>query len=203
MNMQTEQLDKLFEALSQAQSEFPTIASNRKAYTNNYADHYAIMRQVYPILKKYGLTVMPWAHRIDGIQMVGARLGHKSGQYIINSYEFIVDAIKTPQDKATHKTAGSLTYFKRYHVKDILGILLSDDPLDDDLQGPYAEKHEEEYIGIGQQRTILNLCYNNRKLISLVCRKFNVANVSQIHVDTYDSVITWIEEQQNKNIPVK
>ena len=27
-----------------------------------------------------------------------------------------------------------MTYFKRYHIKDILGLLLSDDPDDNDLQ---------------------------------------------------------------------
>lgn len=143
MMLQTEQLDKLFDALSQAQNEFPTIGSNRKAYTNSYADHYTIMRQVYPVLKKYGLSVMPWAAKIDGTQMIGARLCHKSGQYIINSYEFIMDELLPQKDKKTHKAAGALTYFKRYHVKDILGVLLSDDPADDDLQGNYEEKQPQ------------------------------------------------------------
>lgn len=142
MMMQTEQLDKLFKALSQAQAEFPTIGSNRKAYTNSYADHYTIMRQVYPILKKYGLMVNPWGGKVDGEKMIGARLGHESGQYIINSYEFIMDEL-LPKDKKTHKAGGSLTYFKRYHVKDILGVLLSDDPADDDLQGNYDEKQPQ------------------------------------------------------------
>ena len=146
--MQSQELDKLFKAMSMAQAEFPTIGSNRKAYTNSYADHYTIMRQIYPILKNHGLSVMPWAAKIDGIQMIGARLCHESGQYIINSYEFIMDELLPQKDKKTHKAAGALTYFKRYHVKDILGVLLSDDPQDDDLQGEHQEIYPQKQPNI-------------------------------------------------------
>ncbi len=154
MELQSLELDKLFKSLSLAQAEFPTIGSNRKAYTNSYADHYTIMRQVYPILRSHGLSVMPWGGKIDGTQMIGARLCHESGQYIINSYEFVMDELLPQKDKKTHKAAGALTYFKRYHVKDILGVLLSDDPQDDDLQGDYHEKQPQAVANSMQKQPL-------------------------------------------------
>ena len=51
MILQSPELDKLYDALSQAQSEFPVIASNRQAFKNRYADYYALLKDVYPILK--------------------------------------------------------------------------------------------------------------------------------------------------------
>lgn len=203
MNMQTEQLDKLFKALSQAQAEYPTIASNRKAYTNNYADHYTILRQVYPILKKYGLCVMPWAAKIDGIQMVGARLGHESGQYIINSYEFIMDAVKTPQDKLTHKTAGALTYFKRYHVKDILGVLLSDDPEDDDQQGPYKEQPEtssssSNYITKDQLTHLEHEIGTDTLLPGIIMNYYSISSLHLLAKDQYISTMDKIKSYKQK-----
>ena len=203
MILQTEQLDKLFKALSQAQSEYPTISSNRKAYTNNYADHYTILRQVYPTLKKYGLCVMPWAARIDGIQMVGARLGHESGQYIINSYEFIIDAVKTPQDKLTHKTAGALTYFKRYHVKDILGVLLSDDPEDDDQQGPYKEYNEaspssQSYISKDQLSHLEHEISNDASLQNNIMNHYKINSLHLLPKDQYIITMDKIKGYKQK-----
>jgi len=196
--MQSDQLDKLFKALSQAQAEFPTIASNRKAYTNDYADHYTILRQVYPVLKKHGLYVGAWAGKIDGVQMIGARLGHESGQYIINSYDLIIDAVKTPQDKLTHKTAGSLTYFKRYHVKDILGVLLSDDPEDDDQQGPCPTTKQVPVKSVEtisqDQLEILNIEVGaDEDLIAKVKDFCNVSKLSEIAKDRYLDIIKKIK----------
>lgn len=203
MQMQTDQLDKLFKALSQAQAEFPTIASNRKAYTNSYADHYTIMRHVYPILKKYGLSVMPWAGLIEGVPMVGARLGHESGQYIINSYEFVVDELLPQKDKRTHKTAGALTYFKRYHVKDILGVLLSDDPADDDLQGEYipeptknvAKKiNSSDKISADQLDYLKNEIQDDQELETKIKNYYRVPSLQAIPKDQFNVIVEKIKE---------
>lgn len=179
--MQSLELDKLFKAMSLAQAEFPTIGSNRKAYTNSYADHYTIMRQVYPILKNHGLMVIPWAGKIDGTQMIGARLGHESGQYIINSYEFIMDELLPQKDKKTHKAAGSLTYFKRYHVKDIIGVLLSDDPQDDDLQEQQShDTVDTKCITEKQVTYIKKLIHDAGLSLQDVCHEYGVKDISML-----------------------
>lgn len=190
--MQSLELDKLFSALCNAQHEFPVIATNRKAYTNTYADFYAIMKPVYPILHKHDLGVIPWAAKIDGVQMIGARLIHKSGQYIINSYEFIMDDIIPMKDKRTHKVAGALTYFKRYHVKDILGILLSDDPQDDDGQGEYIEPKQE------QKTTI-----NNKKLPEKTTMKKSPVAIEAVieeSIPVKSHVVEYITQEQESEL---
>jgi|GEM_PF-1820129 hypothetical protein len=142
MILETEQKDQLYTALSQAQVEFPTIRVNRKAFKNEFADLYAILKPVYPILSKYGLSIRPWGGIVDGMQCIGARLMHKSGQYETNVFLFDQDPCKNPNDQLTHKKQGALTYFNRNHMKDMLGVLISDNPEDDDGQG-YHEKQPQ------------------------------------------------------------
>lgn len=126
--------DQLYTALAQAQVEFPTIRVNRKAFKNEYADLYAILKPIYPVLAAHGLSIRPWAGSIDGQQWIGARLMHKSGQFETNVYKFEPDPCKNPADQPSHKKQGALTYFNRNHIKDMLGVLISDNPEDDDGQ---------------------------------------------------------------------
>ncbi len=135
MILESVEKDQLYTALAQAQVEFPTIRVNRKAFKNEFADLYAILKPVYPILSKYGLSIRPWGGRIDGEQWIGSRLMHKSGQFETNIFKFEVDPCKNPNDQLSHKKQGALTYFNRNHMKDMLGVLISDNPEDDDGQG--------------------------------------------------------------------
>ncbi len=140
MILESEQKDQLYTALAQAQVEFPTIRVNRKAFKNEFADLYAILKPIYPILSKYGLSIRPWGGVLDGVQYIGARLMHKSGQYETNIFLFDQDPCKNPNDQLTHKKQGSLTYFNRNHMKDMLGVLISDNPEDDDGQAHYEKQ---------------------------------------------------------------
>jgi hypothetical protein len=144
MLLESEQKDQLYTALAQAQVEFPTIRVNRKAFKNEYADLYAILKPIYPILSKYGLSIRPWGGMINNEQWIGARIMHKSGQYETNIFKFEQDAVKNPNDQYTHKKQGALTYFNRNHIKDMLGVLISDDPEDDDGQSHLAH-HESSH----------------------------------------------------------
>lgn len=144
MLLESQEKDQLYTALSQAQSEYPTIRFNRKAFKNQYADLYAVLKHVYPVLKKYGLSIKPWAGELNGEQWIGARLSHKSGQYETNIFKFESDPCKNPNDQPSHKKQGALTYFNRNHMKDMLGVLISDDPEDDDGQGHHENNNEKQ-----------------------------------------------------------
>jgi len=137
MLLESSEKDLLYTALAQAQVEFPTIRVNRQAFKNAYADLYAILKPIYPVLNKYGLSIRPWAGEINGEQWIGARLMHKSGQFETNVFKFEADPCKNPSDQPSHKKQGALTYFNRNHIKDMLGVLISDNPEDDDGQGHY------------------------------------------------------------------
>ncbi len=135
MILESAEKDQLYTALAQAQVAFPTIRVNRRAFKNEYADLYAILKPIYPVLHAHGLSIRPWAGNINGEQWIGARLMHKSGQFETNIFKFEPDPCKNPADQPSHKKQGALTYFNRNHMKDMLGVLISDNPEDDDGQG--------------------------------------------------------------------
>ena len=164
--------DQLYTALAQAQSEFPIIGTNRQAHKNKYADLYAILHKVYPILKKYGLSVKPWGGLVDGVQCIGARLSHKSGQFETNVFLFEQDECKNPNDQRSHKKQGAFTYFNRNHVKDMLGVLITDDPDDDDLQFVPATEN--------QINTITKMAINRNVELSDVLEFYGLSDVSQL-----------------------
>ncbi len=187
--------DQLFTALALAQMEFPTIRVNRKAFKNEYADIYAILRPIYPVLHKYNLSVTGWSGLYESqgklIQLKGVCLGHKSGQYMINPYIFEIDPIKGPQDQLTHKIGGSLTYFARYYIKDILGALISDDPEDNDLQDHLISK---------QQCDILRAELTGYKEIEReLLAHYKIIDISHLSYDKYETVLDGINRRKNPN----
>lgn len=186
MILESVEKDKLYTALAQAQVEFPTIRVNRKAFKNVYADLYAILKPIYPILSKYGLSIRPWGGFVDGKQLVGARLMHKSGQYETNVFLFEPDACKNPNDQASHKKQGALTYFNRNHIKDMLGVLISDDPEDDDGQGQQAHTTDvSEYISKDQLKEIEHVLNGHHEIAKKVLSGFDIRSLSHIPKDQF------------------
>jgi hypothetical protein len=179
MILETEQKDQLYTALSQAQVEFPTIRVNRKAFKNEFADLYAILKPVYPILSKYGLSIRPWGGIVDGMQCIGARLMHKSGQYETNVFLFDQDPCKNPNDQLTHKKQGALTYFNRNHMKDMLGVLISDNPEDDDGQGYHEKQPQHLEINPEKQPRALEVIMQNQPSIDF--KPASEAQIKLIH----------------------
>lgn len=150
MILESEHKDQLYTALAQAQELFPTIRVNRKAFKNEYADLHAILKPIRHILAQNGLAVHEWSGYVEGIHCFGARLAHKSGQYITNAFPFVYDDPKQ-SDQKTHKIAGAQTYFLRYHIKGLLGLTISDDPEDDDGQAHHEEVMPTKVESISQK----------------------------------------------------
>jgi len=188
--LESSEKDQLYTALAQAQVEFPTIRVNRKAFKNEYADLYAILKPVYPIMNKYGLSIRPWAGIIEGVQYIGARLMHKSGQYETNIFKFESDPCKNPNDQASHKKQGALTYFNRNHIKDMLGVLISDDPEDDDGQGHMESKeshqtHHSECINKEQLEILEHTLAGDIEIAKKIISGFNIPNLAAIPKDKF------------------
>lgn len=193
--------DKINAALSKAQNEFPFVKKNAKANYGMYADKFAMMKGVWPILEKYELSIKEHiTHLSDGTVHLKVKLVHGPSGQEEETETFFTPYNMNGKDNPDHAWSKSITYRSRTLYRGILGIAIPNDKEDlDDVV--YDE--EDMCIGMGQQKTILELCYDDAKLINLVCRKFNVANVSQIHVDNYDSVVTWIKNQTIKNTPAQ
>lgn len=204
MILDSEQKDLLYTALAQAQHEFPTIQPNRKAYKNEYADLYALFKPIYPVLSKYGLAIKPWAGQINGEQWIGARLSHKSGQFETNIYKFESDPVKNPNDQYTHKKQGALTYFNRNHMKDMLGILISEDPDDDDGQGHYVQHtpqpvhHRSESITQDQLEELTYVLDGHKDIYEQVLKGFGITSLSQMPKDKFVISVERIRDLKYK-----
>ena len=200
MNLESEQKDQLYTALAQAQHEFPTITVNRKAFKNEYADLYALLRPVYPILHKYGLSIRPWAGFVDGVQLIGARLMHKSGQYETNVFLFESDPCKNPNDQPSHKKQGALTYFNRNHIKDMLGLLIGEDPDDDDGQGHYTQSvhHRTETITQDQIDQLSHVLNNDKEIYQQIIKGFNIESLAEIPKDKFFATIDRVRDLKQK-----
>ncbi len=121
------------------QSEYPDIGGNRENphFKSNYADFYAIVKAIRPLMKKYGfsITFREYMCTTFGLHL-RTKLTHKSGQWIEN---------RSPLKEAKpgeQEYGKALTYRMRYSIKAILGIPISKDPDDDD--GEYERKRVEK-----------------------------------------------------------
>lgn len=185
--LETVEKDQLFKALSKAQSEFPTIQPNRKAYKNEYADLYGLFRPVYPVLTKYGLTITPWEGIINGEECIGAILGHESGQYRTNYLKLVIDPCKNPNDQPSHKKQGSITYFERNHMKDMIGLLVTEDPDDDDGQSHLTPTvhHRTETITKDQEDELNRVLEGHPDICKQVLKGWGIDTLSQMAKDKY------------------
>lgn len=214
MILESQEKDQLYTALAEAQSEYPTIRVNRKAFKNEYADLYAVLKHVYPILRKHGLSIKPWAGELNGEQWIGARLSHKSGQYETNIFKFESDPCKNPNDQPSHKKQGALTYFNRNHMKDMLGVLISDNEDDDDMQGHYEPKQPQvtqstphfqpstksEVVTPEQLEEIEYVLQGQPEIAKKVLSGFNIDSLAHIPKDQYLKTIErirFLKDQYN------
>ena len=125
----SETVNELFDALSQAQGEFPVVPKNRTGkiqtksggeYSYFYADQSDIVSAVQPILSKFGLAVIQLPCVTDeGREGLSTRLGHKSGQWVEEEMRLLIpeNLPLTPQ-----LMGSSITYGKRYAYCAVLGI---------------------------------------------------------------------------------
>lgn len=200
MILESIEKDQLYTALAQAQHEFPTIHVNRKAFKNEYADLYAILKPIYPILNKYGLSIRPWAGIIEGVQYVGARLMHKSGQYETNVFLFESDPCKNPNDQPSHKKQGALTYFNRNHVKDMLGVLIGEDPDDDDGQGHYTQSPivQVGYISRDQVDDLSNALRGYPEICEALLKRYNIKELEYLPKDQYLTIMETVRYRKTQ-----
>lgn len=126
----SEQIDKLAEALAQAQGEFPAITRNRtvtvRSDKGNYTFEYATLDHILELTKpartKYGLA-LSWGCRTEaGELFIAGRLMHSSGQWVESCLPVPKDQMLKPQ-----LMGSALTYRKRYLADELLGLSASED----------------------------------------------------------------------------
>ena len=185
---QSNELDKLYAALAEAQAEFPLIEKSRQANYGPYADMFDLIHPLRPILKKYQLTVYESCYiRDDGIMILRVKLGHSSGQF--DSSEAIINSF----DKDAH-WGGSITFKRRYLYRGILGIVIPDDTDDNDDGHEEIEDSNEPLSN--EEISLLNkLSADFQKRI----KEFNKINsFNDLTRKQYNQIIKSIEKKKTR-----
>ena len=119
----SDNIDKLAQALSKAQSEMKGAEkkSTNPFFNSGYADLHTVIEASLPYLTKYGLSVIQGNEGKPGEFYVTTMLLHESGQWIKSK-------LKMPVEKATAQSIGStITYGRRYGLSAMVGIAQYDD----------------------------------------------------------------------------
>lgn len=119
----SDNIDKLAQALSKAQSEMKGAEkkSVNPFFNSGYADLHTVIESSLPYLTKYGLSVIQGNDGRPGEFYVTTMILHESGQWIKSK-------LKMPVEKATAQSIGStITYGRRYGLSAMVGIAQYDD----------------------------------------------------------------------------
>lgn len=117
-------LNKLFEALAKAQSEYlplkkncinPFFAKADDPTKGAYADLAATIEATRPALTKYGLAVVQLTSYKPGFAILRTILGHSSGQYLEETLEM-------PCPAEPQKILGGFTYARRGSYGAVVGV---------------------------------------------------------------------------------
>lgn len=123
MNMQSEQVNELFAALSKAQGEMkPAIKDSKNPFfKSTYADLSSVWDACREALRKHGLTVIQAPIVLDGNNYLQTTLGHASGQYM----KSLCPLITAKTDVQSYGAA--VTYTRRFALASMVGICQEDD----------------------------------------------------------------------------
>lgn len=120
----SEHVDKIGEALANAQSLIGTVTLNKinPHFQSKYADLSAIREACKDALAKHGIALVQSPEVREGRALVITRLIHKSGQWIENELSLKPDRGDTPQ-----AIGSAITYARRYALASLLGIVADED----------------------------------------------------------------------------
>lgn len=119
----TKKSETLYESLLKFQSEMPALIKNTQGYGYTYVDIGEILRVVQPLLAKYNMGVIqPLCE--DGIKTV---LYHTVSGEALESYTKIPQGVEMKGMNAYQSYGSAITYFRRYSLSAMLGIISDKD----------------------------------------------------------------------------
>lgn len=149
----SEQLNELFAALSKAHEEMPAagLNSSNSFLKSKYANLADIMKAARPALCKNGLVVSQYMEPNEhGVNTLVTVLGHTSGQFIES--RILLSVERNEKGSELQAMGKSITYLRRYAYTALVGIIISDDPDDDDGEHTRSYQPKPQYnAGITRQ----------------------------------------------------
>lgn len=197
--LRSESLSEFSQAFIKAKTEFSSVHKNRDGRFK-YADLDAIMSMAEPILIKHGLFIF---HSTiydfeSGKTLLHTTLMHTSDQWIKS-----ISPIETPQDarEIQQEFGKAKSYQERYATKSILGLTISNDPMDND-----GEHHSKptQYKPIQtfsdnkiteKQISMLNFKASSTPAIKqLILKRFNIKNFSELKKKDVNTILEIFEK---------
>lgn len=180
LQMQSAELDQLFEALSKAQGEMQGAVkdSSNPFFKSQYADLTSVWEACRNPLIQNGLTISQVLQSVSGQTFLVSILGHSSGQWLKSM-------IPVNPAKADIQALGSaITYCRRYALAALVGVCPEDD--DGEKAMDREKKFNAEKVAKGYKDIPCNLalpsgvnesefseyitylagCYNNKYTIN-------------------------------------
>lgn len=133
----------LFKALAEFQQEVPVIFKATTAGTGNFAYQYAdlpaIFNVINPLLQKHGLGFTQLTNHKEGIDYLTTVVFHvESGETLETSLRLLPE-VELKGQNIFQSYGSQLTYFRRYGISQILGLVTDKDT---DAAGETTKKTE-------------------------------------------------------------
>lgn len=124
-------MKNLFKSLAEFQQEVPVIFKGTTAGSGNFAYQYAdlpaILNVINPLMQKHGLGFTQLTNHKDGVDYLVTVLFHvESGERLETSLRLMPD-VELKGQNIFQSYGSQLTYFRRYGLSQILGIVTDKD----------------------------------------------------------------------------
>lgn len=186
MNMQSETIGKLAEALSKAQSTIQEAKEDSKNpfFKSNYADLTSVWRACKQSLTANGLSVVQTTDFQDDKLMVLTTLLHSSGEWMKGRMPLYL-AKQDPQSMGS-----AITYARRYALAAIVGVCKEGE--DDDGETAQVRK---ENVNDEQVKQLIKLIGTDQEAKDIILKRFSAKALNEILKDSYATVLTWLEKR--------
>jgi hypothetical protein len=131
-------MKNLIKSLSEFQNEVPIIHKGTQGYGYTYADLPAIFEVIMPLLKKHGLT---FTQCLQGDQIETVLFHIESGESL-KSLANLPQGVELKGMNAFQVAGSSITYFRRYAISSMLGLITD---VDNDASGEQRKTEKEEH----------------------------------------------------------
>jgi len=189
---QSDDLDQLFAALSQAQGEIenPTKDAENPGFkrgneVSRYADLASVRNALRVPFAKHGLSYLQMIRTSGRKVSIETILAHKSGQFIAETADW------TARDETPQAMASASTYGRRYGLMSISGIA----PDDDDGNAASGVSVDAKAHG---EKTAHSRSEADQSAAYYITR----AKVAFANIDTTDELKKWWKDEQSNMAPL-
>ena len=161
--------DNIYKSLAAFQQECPVVHKGTKGYGYSYADLPAIFEVIMPLLKKHNLG---FTQLMDGTELRTILFHTKSGD-TIESCAAIPQDVQLKGMNAFQVYGSAITYFRRYALSSILGIVT-----DKDIDASGEQINSKKHIDSNQFQRALKSIEKGEYSKDRLMKEFNL-NVNQ------------------------